>query len=98
MDLARAPCRAPLTARKKGSGYENEGAAYGSNKVFRISRRKFDTFYTEIELETTKNSGGNMYKSFGWIGLKNTRKTSTFRAKALRFVLLVFVYIVLDLC
>ena len=24
MDLARAPCRAPLTARKKGSGYENE--------------------------------------------------------------------------
>jgi hypothetical protein len=25
------------------------------NKVFRISRRKFDTFYTEIELKTTKN-------------------------------------------
>jgi hypothetical protein len=24
MDLARAPRRAPLTARKKGSGYENE--------------------------------------------------------------------------
>jgi hypothetical protein len=24
MDLARAPCRAPLTARKMGSGYENE--------------------------------------------------------------------------
>ena len=23
MDLARAPRRAPLTARKKGSGYEN---------------------------------------------------------------------------
>jgi hypothetical protein len=23
MDLARAPCRARLTARKKGSGYEN---------------------------------------------------------------------------
>ena len=23
MDLARAPCRAPLTTRKKGSGYEN---------------------------------------------------------------------------
>ena len=23
MDLARAPCRAPLTARKMGSGYEN---------------------------------------------------------------------------
>jgi hypothetical protein len=38
------------------------------NKVFRISRRKFDTFYTEIELKTTKNSGGNMYESFGWIG------------------------------
>ena len=26
MDLARAPCRAPLTARKKGSGYENDRA------------------------------------------------------------------------
>ena len=37
------------------------------NKVLRTSRRKFDTFYTEIELETTKNSGGNMYESFGWI-------------------------------
>ena len=24
MDLARAPRRAPLTARKKGSGYEND--------------------------------------------------------------------------
>ena len=24
MDLARATCRAPLTARKKGSGYEND--------------------------------------------------------------------------
>jgi hypothetical protein len=24
MDLARAPRRRPLTARKKGSGYENE--------------------------------------------------------------------------
>jgi hypothetical protein len=23
MDLARAPCRAPLTAREMGSGYEN---------------------------------------------------------------------------
>jgi hypothetical protein len=30
------------------------------NKVFRISRRKFDTFYTEIELKTTKNSGGKL--------------------------------------
>ena len=24
MDLARTPCRAPLTARKMGSGYEND--------------------------------------------------------------------------
>ena len=30
------------------------------NKVFRISRRKFDTFYTEIELKTTTNSGGKL--------------------------------------
>ena len=29
MDLARAPRRAPLTARKKGSGYENALAAAG---------------------------------------------------------------------
>ena len=27
MDLARAPRRAPLTARKKGSGYENGTAS-----------------------------------------------------------------------
>jgi hypothetical protein len=40
------------------------------NKVFRISRRKFDTFYTEIELKTTKNSGG----SFGLIGIQLTEK------------------------
>ena len=32
MDLARAPCRAPLTARKKGSGYEN---AFPGSVVFR---------------------------------------------------------------
>jgi hypothetical protein len=41
-----------------------------------------------------------MYESFGLIGIQlpeNTRRTSTFRAKALRLVLLVFVYIVLDL-
>ena len=44
------------------------------NKVFRISRRKFDTLYTEIELKTTKNSGGNMYKSFGWIGIQLPEK------------------------
>jgi hypothetical protein len=44
------------------------------NKVFRISRRKFDTFYTEIELETTKNSGGNMYESFGWIEIQLPEK------------------------
>ena len=31
------------------------------NKVFRISRRKFETFYTEIELKTTKNSVGKLW-------------------------------------
>ena len=117
MDLARAPCRAPLTARKMGSGYENVARActkppisfpeharsqvkgghssgeielftlnfqrefyacsamlQNINKVFRISRRKFDTFYTEIELKTTKNSGGNMYESFGLIGIQLPEK------------------------
>ena len=33
LDLARAPRRRRLTARKKGSGYENEGAAFGSNDI-----------------------------------------------------------------
>ena len=32
MDLARAPRRAPLTARKKGSGYEN-----GASPLARVS-------------------------------------------------------------
>jgi hypothetical protein len=32
LDLARAPCRAPLTARKMGSGYEN--GANDGNLVF----------------------------------------------------------------
>ena len=68
------------------------------NKVFRISRRKFDTFYTEIELKTTKNSGGKLrIDSQGYNYLKSTRRTSMIRAKALRLVLLVFAYIVLDL-
>ena len=36
MDLARAPRRAPLTARKKGSGYENghEGTAFSYPEPF----------------------------------------------------------------
>ena len=32
MDLARAPRRAPLTARKKGSGYENGSTIHNSVK------------------------------------------------------------------
>jgi hypothetical protein len=43
------------------------------NKVFRISRRKCDTFY-EIELKIAKNSGGNMYESFGLIGIQLPEK------------------------
>jgi hypothetical protein len=61
------------------------------NKVFGIFRRKFDTFYTEIELKIAKNSGGNTYESVGLIGIQLPEKymenTSTFRAKALRLVL-----------
>ena len=35
MDLARAPRRRPLTARKKGSGYENvNGAACSTSTSF----------------------------------------------------------------
>jgi hypothetical protein len=32
MDLARAPRRAPLTARKKGSGYENGSIVEGKRR------------------------------------------------------------------
>ena len=34
MDFARSPRRAPLTARKKGSGYENEHAAVNAANNF----------------------------------------------------------------
>ena len=43
------------------------------NKVFGICR-KFDTFYTEIDGITTRNSGGNMYESFGLIGIQLPEK------------------------
>jgi hypothetical protein len=44
------------------------------NKVFRISHRKFDTFYTEIELKTTKNSGGKYVRKL-WLD----RDTATWK-------------------
>ena len=34
MDLARAPRRRPLTARKKGSGYENANTVYFQNPPY----------------------------------------------------------------
>jgi hypothetical protein len=34
LDLARAPRRARLTARKKGSGYENGASRYAKCKIF----------------------------------------------------------------
>ena len=43
MDLARAPRRAPLTARKKGSGYENEVRAEK-----RAWKREFTNMSTNI--------------------------------------------------
>ena len=70
------------------------------NKVFRISRRKFDTFYTEIELKTTKNFGGNMYESFGLIGIQLPEKYKEnfdISSEGASTCLLVFVYIVLYL-
>ena len=44
MDLARAPRRAPLTARKKGSGYENaQRLAYGAfTSIFNLVPRACD--------------------------------------------------------
>ena len=40
LDLARAPRRAPLTARKKGSGYEN--AMLAGLKILPSCNRAFD--------------------------------------------------------
>jgi hypothetical protein len=42
MDLARAPRRAPLTARKKGSGYENDHKAFRADYITRITARNFN--------------------------------------------------------
>ena len=47
MDLARAPRRAPLTARKKGSGYEN-GPQRDVTKQRHIWRSKIATRYRII--------------------------------------------------
>jgi hypothetical protein len=61
------------------------------NKVFGISRRKFDTFYTEIDWKQLEILEKICTKTSDWQGynyMKNTRKTSTFRAKALRLVVL----------
>ena len=45
MDLARAPCRAPLTARKKGSGYENdEFICWIANEYQRINQVRMVLF------------------------------------------------------
>ena len=41
MDLARAPCRAPLTARKMGSGYENAVGQNLSNQLPSSSFREY---------------------------------------------------------
>jgi hypothetical protein len=43
------------------------------NKVFRISRRKFDT---EIELKTTKNSGGKLRIEYKSKRLRSKRRSS----------------------
>ena len=40
MDLARAPRRAPLTARKKGSGYENGSGADSSTVPHSYARSR----------------------------------------------------------
>ena len=39
LDLARAPRRAPLTARKKGSGYENGTDARSKSQLHRSARK-----------------------------------------------------------
>ena len=54
MDLARAPCRRPLTARKKGSGYENApcrapltarkmGSGYENGRHLEADKFNFET-------------------------------------------------------
>jgi hypothetical protein len=70
------------------------------NKLFIISHRKFDTFYTEIDWKQLKILVEIWTKASDWWEYNYRKKykgTSMFRAKALRLVLLVFVYILLDL-
>ena len=53
MDLARAPCRAPLTARKKGSGYENVSHVVFTRNM-EISGQEINTykpFYNYINID-----------------------------------------------
>jgi hypothetical protein len=80
---------------------------YACSAIVAKYRQSIHNFSSKIwyllhwnRLKITKNSGGNMYESFGLIGKQlpeKYKRTSTFRAKALRLVLLVFVYIVLEL-
>ena len=57
MDLARAPRRAPLTARKKGSGYEN-GLYYSRlfvQKMRAFRRLVLECFYKQKTTKITLN-------------------------------------------
>jgi hypothetical protein len=51
LDLARAPCRAPLTARKMGSGYENGPvtALYVSPLWLHVSGKRLDLPQVSLE-------------------------------------------------
>jgi hypothetical protein len=41
---------------------------------FRVENLILFTLKSNWNLETTKNSGGNMYESFGWIGIQLPEK------------------------
>jgi hypothetical protein len=49
MDLARAPCRAPLTARKMGSGYENAQISVRASQAQSFSDDRW-LFYGTLKL------------------------------------------------
>ena len=79
MDLARAPCRAPLTARKKGSGYENVQQYTVINLAFtRAYKRSFDNSGVEVEpwkSATKKVNTGYLMSSYKTVELETSAIT-----------------------
>ena len=72
MDLARAPRRARLTARKKGSGYENEGHCEGRPSVGLGTRMKNPKKNPKVSfLKIKSQKYPNRFKKSQDLGIKS---------------------------